>query len=152
MHKVIFLNLLNEFVGLKTRSICSKVILGYLLLFSVYGCGSNEVIPVDIFPEDECTNCRMSISEHAFASEIISTEGVVFKFDDIDCFFTFKSDYDKSLIAAVFVKNYETKEWMAFNQSVIIETSIATPMGSGKVAVSNNERADVVLQKYPVSK
>lgn len=131
------------------RSLCKTTLTCIVISLLFIGCGAKEIQPVDLYPEDECANCRMSVSEHAFASEIISQEQEVFKFDDLDCFDTFKNDHSEVTIAAMFVKNYETKEWMPYDHSVIIQTGIATPMGSGKVAVASKERADALVHEYP---
>jgi copper chaperone NosL len=120
-----------------------------LCIFS--GCSSSEIKPVDIYPEDMCSHCRMAISDQAFASEIITEAGEVFKFDDLGCVERFKEKSADLKIAATFVKDYETKNWLPYERSVIVQTSIRTPMGSGKVALADSERVREFLEKFPVS-
>jgi copper chaperone NosL len=114
------------------------------------GCGATELKPVELFPEDECANCRMSVSNPAFASEIISQNDEVFKFDDLSCLEQFRKQRNDVNIAAIFVKEYETKQWLRYENSVIILTGIATPMGSGRIAVANSERAKALTEQFPV--
>lgn len=112
-------------------------------------CGPSEIKPVDIYPEDMCSQCRMAISEPAFASEIITTGGEVFKFDDLGCMATFKEKSGALKIAATFVKDYETKNWLPYEHSTIILTSLQTPMGSGKAAFADSAQARKHLAKFP---
>jgi copper chaperone NosL len=122
-----------------------------LLLIILVGCGSSEIKPVDIYPEDMCSHCRMAISDQAFASEIFTAEGEVFKFDDLGCLEKFKEKSRDLKIAATFVKDYETKKWLPYERSTIVQTSIRTPMGSGKVALADSAKAREFLEKFPLS-
>lgn len=115
------------------------------------GCGASKIEPEDIFPEDNCAQCRMAISEVQFASEIIDMHGDVYKFDDLGCMLKFRKKRSDLKINATFLKDYETMEWIPYEQAVIVETSIETPMGSGKVAVANQERAKAIQSRYPAS-
>lgn len=114
------------------------------------GCTPAELKPVELFPEDECANCKMAVSNPSFASEIISAEGEVFKFDDLGCLEKFRKKRNDVQIAAIFVKDYESKQWLPYEKSVLILTGIETPMGSGKIAVRSNERAKILAAEYPV--
>lgn len=118
--------------------------------FHLAGCGAAELKPVELFPEDECANCRMSVSDPAFASEMISQESEVFKFDDLACLEQFRKKRNDVQIAAIFVKDYETKAWLRYEKSRILLTGIETPMGSGRIAVSSDQQAKELTEKYPV--
>lgn len=120
-----------------------------LLLIILVGCGSSEIKPVDIYPEDMCSHCRMAISDQAFASEIITEAGEVFKFDDLGCLERFKEKSADLKIAATFVKDYETKIWLPYEHSTIVQTSIRTPMGSGRVALADTAKAREIMEKFP---
>jgi copper chaperone NosL len=122
-----------------------------LSFFSFAGCGPSEIKPVDIYPEDMCAQCRMAVSDQAFASEIITADGEVFKFDDLGCLEKFKEKSSGRKIAATFVKDYETKNWLPYERSTIVQTSIKTPMGSGKVALTDSARAKEFLKNFPMS-
>jgi copper chaperone NosL len=105
------------------------------------GCNSGEIKPVDIFPEDMCAYCRMAISDESFAAEIITADREVFKFDDIGCMEKFAQKTDDLKILARYVKDFETKVWLNYDTSTIVQTSIKTPMGSGKIAFPDSGRA-----------
>ena len=119
-----------------------------LALMLFVGCTSREIKPVDIYPEDNCSHCRMAISDQSFASEIITQENEVYKFDDIGCAENFKQESPSLKIAATFVKDYTTKNWLRYDKAVFIETKLITPMGSGKIAFADSSKAKEFAEKY----
>jgi len=119
----------------------------FVLLFE--SCGPKEIVPVELFPEDECAACRMAISSPEFASEIINVDGTVVKFDDLRCFENYRKTHTPYEFAAIFIMNYDTKQWISFGKSIVIQTSIETPMGSGQVAVGDQQRANQLKEQYP---
>ncbi len=120
-----------------------------LLLSILVGCGSSEIKPVDIYPEDMCASCRMAISERLFASQIHTTTGEVYKFDDLGCLENFERRVGKPAVAAAFVMDYAGQRWLPLAQATIVQTGIRTPMGSGKVAFSDSLQAREFLQRFP---
>ena len=123
--------------------ICSALIL------MAMGCGRKEVKPVDIFPEDNCSNCRMAVSERAFASEIIVESGEVMKFDDLACLEQYRRKNPDLNIEEIYVTDHETGQWLPYAKSVVVKTGLQTPMGSGQIAVADSTRARGVVAKYP---
>lgn len=93
----------------------------------------------------------MAISEQAFASEIITADGEVLKFDDLGCLERFKEKSTDRKTAATFVKDYETKNWLPYERSTIVQTSIKTPMSSGGVAFTDSIKATEYMKKFPAS-
>lgn len=135
---------------MRTCTVRLKALLRTLLPFSLMpfiACGPSEIEPVDIYPEDMCSQCRMAISQQAFAAEIITKAEEVFKFDELGCLEKFRERSAEFEIAAVFVKDYQTKAWLRFERSVIMQTSLQTPMGSGKIAFADSTRAREFLKK-----
>lgn len=121
------------------------------MLFVVFGCSPSEVRPVDLFPEDMCAYCRMAVSDHRCASEIIAESREVFKFDDVSCLEAYRSGRRDLKIAAVFVMDYETKAWLPWEKAVIVTTGVFTPMGSGRVAFADSTHAIEFRRQHPVS-
>lgn len=126
----------------------------FLLCLSVlvaYGCGPSDLRPVEIFPEDMCAYCRMAVSDHRCASEIIAEPREVLKFDDLGCLEAYRAGRQDLTIAAVFVMDYETKTWLRWEKAVIVKTSVFTPMGSGKVAFADSTHAIEFSRQHPVA-
>lgn len=120
-----------------------------LLQLVFLGCSASEIKPVDIYPEDMCSQCRMAISDQSFAAEIITEAEEVYKFDDLGCMEKFRTKSGELKIAALFVKDYETKKWIPFARSTIVQTGLKTPMSSGKVAFADSNKAREYLTKFP---
>jgi copper chaperone NosL len=121
----------------------------FFIVLSFWACGSSEIKPVDIYPEDMCSQCRMAISDQSFAAEIITEAEEVYKFDDLGCMEKFKEKSGELKIAARFVKDYETQNWIPFARSVIVQTGLKTPMSSGKAAFADSNKAQEYLTKFP---
>jgi len=113
------------------------------------GCGQSEIKPVEIFSEDMCGHCRMAISDLRFRSEIILESGEVVKFDDLGCLAAYQSAHPDRKVAAVFVKEYDTKNWLLWGKAVIVSTGVFTPMGSGEVAFRDSARALEFKRQHP---
>lgn len=125
---------------------------GPVVAVLLFACGAGGIKPIEIYPEDMCSNCKMAISDHRFASEFINDQNEVFKFDDIGCMMKFRAKHDDLKIAATYMKDYYTKEWLPYERTIVIETDIETPMGSGKVAFSDSTKAKEFQQQHPASK
>ncbi len=119
-----------------------------ILALMATGCGSSEVVPEDLYPEDACSHCRMAISDPHFAAEIITPEREVFKFDDIGCMEKFQSQLSEQTLF-IFVRDFEDDRWLPLQSSTIVRTGIITPMGSGKLAFSSPESADRFRSEHP---
>ena len=124
-------------------------LLAAMAVLTMIGCASGDVRPVELFPEDNCSGCRMAISDAAFASEIINNQGEAFKFDDLGCLEKFRAKTPAQDVRAVFVKDYGTRTWVLYEKSTIVRTGIRTPMGSGNVAFSNPESAKEFASQHP---
>ena len=113
------------------------------------GCASSEIRPVELYAEDACAMCRMAVSDPAFASEIITLDGDVLKFDDLRCLENYRREHATLRIRAIFVKDYETRAWLPYERSVMVRTSIATPMGSGTIAAASADQARRLSEAHP---
>lgn len=105
--------------------------------------------PVDLYPEDQCAACRMSIADRSFASEIIDADGSVSKFDDFGCFERFRKTHPDLTIEAAFLVDFDSKEWIDYRTSTVVLTGLKTPMGSGKVAFRDSVRAAEFARMNP---
>lgn len=115
------------------------------------GCSPAKDAPVELFPEDMCSSCRMSVSDPAYASEIITSRGEVLKFDDLRCLENYRKAHPEIAGDRIYLKDVDTKEWMGFDKGILVRTSMNTPMGSGIVAVRSRERAAAIAAEFPPS-
>ena len=106
-------------------------------------CASGEIKPVPIEASDMCSFCKMAISEKQFASEIITENEEVFKFDDIGCLLRYRQKAGSQLKpVAIFVMDYDSRQWIKAENAFFAKSStIKTPMGSNIIAYGDKSKA-----------
>jgi copper chaperone NosL len=117
-----------------------------ILLLAIPGLAGAETKvppPVAIDPAiDACTQCKMSIKDSGYASELIAKDGRVYKFDDIGCYFEFSADNPSIKAAARYVQDAKTHDWVAFEKAYfVVSKEVSTPMGSGIHAFASKDAA-----------
>ena len=123
-----------------------------ILIFLLVACiGDNELRPVDIhYGQDICERCKMIISEERFSSQLISSKGEVYNFDDIGGMILYLSENNINPEAVkIFVKDFNTKKWLTSDNAFYIRTeNIKTPMNYEIIAVSDKNSADEIISKH----
>lgn len=115
--------------------------------FLLAGCSQNQSYePEEINPEiDVCEICNMSIMNEYFATEVVSTEGERYKFDDIGCMVEFLEKelvLDKEEVVKRYVRDIHSGEWIEIEQAYHAHDSdFWTPMANGVVSFKNKEEA-----------
>jgi len=127
-----------------------------LLLFGIFllsGCGGNQSFePVAINTEiDVCEICNMGIAHEHYATEIISTDGDVYKFDDLGCMVEFLEQdevIEKNKVAKQYVRDSETGEWVELENAFhAYHPDFWTPMANGVVTFKDKERAESYVKE-----
>jgi copper chaperone NosL len=135
-------------IDFRSRASAKRLALVAILLL-LSACQSGVPRPVAIEPEDMCAYCKMAISEKRFAAELIDREGQAFKFDDISCMTGFVKKREPSNIAARFVMDFDTKEWVKAEQAFYVKSGeIKSPMGGGMIAFASESEARDAADKY----
>lgn len=114
-----------------------------IVSFSLTSCDSNEPEPI-AYNRDACEFCKMSISESRFASELITSKGRVYKFDDLSCMFRYMKEHGD-----VKIKNYYVGDFLRENilmdatgSFFVKHESFRSPMG-GNIAAFAAKKAAV---------
>jgi copper chaperone NosL len=118
-----------------------------LLSMVLVSCAGADIRPVDIYPEDICSSCRMAISDERFAGEIVTVDGDVFKFDDLGCMNTYLARHQEHASSARFYKDYLSKEWLSADKAIVVPTGLFTPMGSGLAAFKDSSEMRQVVRR-----
>jgi len=125
-----------------------KTILISLLTFLIYSC-SREMKPEEIEPHDICYLCKMAISQLNFATEIVTPNGEVYKFDDIGCMIEFKKMQGLPEGSVMFVRDFYTKEWVRIeNAYFAMSEKIQTPMNYYVATFKTRESLEKFLNEY----
>ncbi len=131
------------------RSGAALAFLLALVLFAAC-CSTGAVQPVELFPEDICSRCKMAISDKRFAGELVASDGTVRKFDDLGCMLRDLKDADAANRKVTgFVIDYEDRGWVGFTEARYLRSeTVKTPMGSGLVAFRDASEAEAAGARY----
>ncbi len=73
------------------------------------------------------------------------------KFDDLSCLEGYRNSHQGEKAAVIYLKDYFSDAWINADSCVIAKTSLATPMGSGLVAVADSGMARQIQNQYPLT-
>lgn len=133
-----------NFVQLKRKSTLVSL-LALTFLVSLVSCSvSDKPVPVKA-GTDECTACKMVITDAKFACEIITAKGRFMKFDDVSCLFNYikKQDISMESILKIYVADYAQSDQMIDikEASLVMGADIHSPMNGGVAAFASKESA-----------
>lgn len=128
-------------VGKKNLKTVAPAIAIVLLALSVASC---NVQPEPLKPgQDNCYFCKMAVSDVRFGSELITSKGKIYKFDDVHCLLSYlKSNVlDKKEIKEVYLTDFAgTHEFIPASSAYLFNSeSLRSPM-NGNVAAFINEK------------
>nr|WP_083536880.1 MULTISPECIES: nitrous oxide reductase accessory protein NosL [unclassified Paenibacillus] len=104
------------------------------LVVLVAGCGAKEKYPALAINEavDKCAICNMQVKDDAFATQLTTTDGKNYKFDDLGCMNEWKQKNAAAEIGAQYVRDYNSKEWIAFDKATYVyDATFKSPMAYG---------------------
>lgn len=111
-----------------------------ILLFTMicFAC-TVETEPL-VYGKDQCHSCKMTLMDNKFGAELVTTKGKVYKFDDINCLFSFyngtseTNDY-RYIMVADFAKTDRLID--ARKAHYLQSPEIKSPMASQVAAFEN---------------
>lgn len=101
------------------------------------------------YGSDECTHCKMMITDPQFVSQIVTDKGKVYKFDAIECMAIYQQKHSDELDGAkLWVNNYDnTGEWLDASKAQYVKSEvIKSPMGESLLAFPSHGDAEKHLQ------
>jgi len=127
-----------------------KIIWLIICVSAFASCQQQRLEPVALAPEDMCSFCRMAISEHRYAAQLLDNEGQAFKFDDIGCLVNFmqRNNIDGKT-GARFVMDFDERIWIKGEDAYYVKSSeITTPMSGGVIAFTTQPKAQQAAEKF----
>lgn len=125
-------------------------------LTTVSGCEEQRTPqpPVIYFGQHECDVCRMIISDERYAAAtVIEPDGGDYEsriFDDIGCLFQFEEDEPTVKVAARFVRDARTSQWLDAEDAAYLHSmTLKTPMAFHVAALAGPEPARGMQQEFP---
>jgi copper chaperone NosL len=99
---------------------------------------------------DNCSFCKMTISDNRFGGEIITHKGKVFKFDDMHCLLSYyDSSLEKKDLKNVLLVEFNGHGLIPSEKAVILKSdSLHTPMGGNIAAFNSQDELKEAVKKY----
>lgn len=127
-----------------------KVIVAIGLLLLATACSQE---PAEIhYGSDECTHCKMMITDNQFASQIVTDKGKAYKFDAIECMAVYhRMNEDELEGAKLYVSNYDNPgSWLNAKEVQFVKSEVVnSPMGESLLAFPSQEEAEEHVSERP---
>ena len=118
-----------------------------MLVAALGACGGAESYdkpPEILYGQDVCSNCNMIISEENYASAYWTTNGEARRFDDMGEMLAYMQSNPEER-ALTWVHDVNTAEWLRAEDAwIVMNAGLMTPMGTGIIAVANEEDAQAL--------
>jgi copper chaperone NosL len=122
-------------------------LLVWVLIFA--GCHKAATSPESIGADDICYFCKSSINEPAFAAELITRSGSLYKFDDVACLIASTKIMGKESIKSFYVMDDQTKTWLPAEQAQFVHSDkLRTPRGGGFIAFKDTSKAQDLASRF----
>ena len=105
--------------------------------------------PIDL-GSDQCSYCRMMITEQEFGSQILNKQGRSFKFDSVECMAAFDLNDDGENLHSKWVPDFLDRDtWLRAEEAVYLHSeTLRSPMGLYLTAYSTREHAHEMKEEY----
>ena len=103
-----------------------------------------DIVPI-AFGDDQCKECKMTISDPRFGAEIVTKKGKIQKFDSVECLIDYMAKNEESVILHIAVVDYLNPKNLidAREAGYLITEKIPSPMGGFISAYSSIEDAQI---------
>ena len=94
--------------------------------------------------KDQCDNCKMTISEPKYATQLITEKGRLYKFDDITCLKDYEtSNTESTTNAKTYVADFPSGKFIESSTATFIKGGdIKSPMGGNTQAYQDKAAAE----------
>lgn len=112
-------------------------------MITLAACAQSEPQQIAV-GKDQCENCKMTITEPKYATQLITEKGRNYKFDDLSCM----KDYEVSNTATTanaktYVVDFPTGQFIETNSATLIKGgAIKSPMGGNTQAYRDKAAAE----------
>jgi copper chaperone NosL len=118
-------------------------------LFFAVACAGGQPEPIEFtLNEENCSFCRMAVSQREFAAQVVTVAGSFDTFDDIGCLREWIQENQPPESAGIFVVDSETGQWIdARSAFYVVSKKLPTPMSSGLAAYLDKRPAEIAASK-----
>lgn len=140
---------LSESKVLNRFSKKSTPALALLTLMLLSSCGNKGPLPVKV-NADGCAFCKMTIADARFASEIVTSKGRVYKFDDISCMMRYDKENEQQETPQLYVTDFvHPDKFILLDAAILVAgDQVGSPMGGNVAAFSDMQEATTYMGKW----
>ena len=115
----------------------------------VVACTGGPPEPIEFtLNEENCSFCRMAVSQREFAAQVVTVTGSFDTFDDIGCLRAWIKEHQPPESAGIFVVDSETGQWIDARRAFyVVSQKLPTPMSSGLAAYQQKAPAEAAAAK-----
>lgn len=95
---------------------------------------------------DVCNACSMMVQDNQYSSQIVTSSGEAYKFDDVGCMAMYINDNQPD--GQSYVRDFYTKEWVDIENALFITTKdVETPMNYGFISFASSANLEKFLSE-----
>lgn len=122
----------------------------FLMAFLLFSC-QPKPSPIN-FGEDNCTECKMLVSDKKFGAELVTSKGKVIKFDAIECLATFlqRGNISDAEIHSLWIIDFSRPTELTDARSAFYlhSESLRSPMGMNLSGFQTKESLEQIKARY----
>ena len=127
----------------------TKAAMLVIMVASVSGCNAGpEAFRYGL---DECSDCKMIISDQRFGAQIVTRRGKVLKFDDVGCMNSFmeRAGVPQDELKRCVVSDFNRpNNFIPLEQAIFLESNrLKSPMGSNRAAFATEKELQTTLKE-----
>lgn len=120
-----------------------------LFVITLVALGCSQPTPGVIhYDSDACDHCRMTISDPAFAAQVVTRTGKVYRFDDPKCLVSFVAagHVDPSAIHSIWMNDHAHPDTLvdATHAVFVVSERLRAPMNGGMAAFASRVDASTL--------
>jgi copper chaperone NosL len=135
-------------IARKTKNILKVPAATVIFSMVLFSCNVNpQPIKTGV---DNCSFCKMTITDNRFGGELVTKKGKVFKFDDIHCLNEFKKLADEKDMAGIYLVDFSgTHDFIKAEAAFLLKAeNVKSPMGSNTAAFKNEGELIAVKKQF----
>lgn len=119
-----------------------------LIIFTFMGGCKSGPEPIK-YGTDACHHCKMTIMDSRFGSEMITEKGKIYKFDSVECLYSYDTTNKNSKDSLLTVDFSRPGTWIDARRSIyFICPELPSPMGKNITAFSSEEQITKIKESY----
>jgi len=145
---LLFTSIMEKLKSRKIKLSAKNITVAAMLVLFLSSCNTGpQPIKIGV---DNCSFCKMTISDKRFGGEIITKKGKVYKFDDIHCTLSFyKSDGNTMEIKNSYLVDYDTHDFIDADKAYLLKSeALRSPMAGNIAAFSGEKNMKDALEKF----